>query len=231
MLERPRLSPSVPPPASARGGGQLALDVAAVYCAAFAVGFGYGFLVLQAGGWVGAEWERDMLRWFNANALPLWLDRVMLAVPLLGTNLTMLPAILVAGLWFWKRRRPMIGIHLLSLTCGSLFLNVSLKHLMNRDRPDLFPLRGLFDWPSYPSGHASLSVAIYFTIALMLRRERGWRWPFPVALLLVVITSYSRLYLSVHWPTDIIGGLFIGLVLLVGCWRVFAPHHRAATIP
>ena len=59
------------------------------------------------------------------------------------------------------------------------------------------------------------------TAALMLRRARGWRWPFAVAVLMVLLTCYSRLYLAVHWPTDLIGGILIGTVWLIASWKAF----------
>jgi undecaprenyl-diphosphatase len=171
----------------------------------------------------GATWERAMLSDVHAHALPAWLDQGMFMVPLLGTNLVILPAVLIVGLWLWKRKRqPRLALQLLIVSIGSLSLNPTMKHLLDRDRPDLFPQRGMFNWASYPSGHAILTTAFYFTIALMLWRMRGWRWPFAVALALVTITCYSRIYLSVHWPTDIIGGLLIGAVWLAGTWLSFS---------
>ena len=79
----------------------------------------------------------------------------------------------------------------------------------------------MYDWASYPSGHLILTTALYFTAALLLLRARGWRWPFAVAALVVVFTAYSRLYLSVHWPTDLVGGILIGGVWLMGTWKAF----------
>ena len=200
----------------------MALRVLAAYVAAWAVGIGYGFLLQAIGIWSGAGWERETLRWFHDRPLPHLLDQTMLAAPLFGTNLTVLPAMLVTGWWLWKERRePALGAHLVVVAVGSLSLNPTMKYLLDRDRPSLFPLRGMYNWASYPSGHAILTVALYFTLALMLRRARGWWWPFVVAPLIVLLTCYSRLYLSVHWPTDLIGGALIGLVWLVGTWWAF----------
>ena len=47
---------------------------------------------------------------------------------------------------------------------------------------------------------------------MFLYRARGWRWPFLAAALIFLANSYSRLYLAVHWPTDLIGGMFIGII-------------------
>ena len=207
------------------------LRVLLAYVAAWAVGIGFGLLLRAAGAWNGAAWERDVLRWFHDRPLPWLFDRMMLAAPLFGTNLTILPAMLIVGWWLWKERRePVLGAHLVVVAVGSLSLNPTMKYLLDRDRPSLFPLRGMYNWASYPSGHAILTVALYFTLALMLRRARGWRWPFIVAPLIVLLTCYSRLYLSVHWPTDLIGGVLIGVVWLLGTWYAFRSIEENAYV-
>jgi undecaprenyl-diphosphatase len=152
----------------------------------------------------------------------------MLAVPYVGTNLTILPLMLVVGLVLWRRyRRADLAIHLLTVSIASLSLNPSMKYLLGRPRPALYPLRGLWTWASYPSGHLILVPALYFTTSLMLLRAYGWRWPFVVTALIIVVTGFSRLYLQVHWPTDLIGGLLIGFTWLFTSWQAFHQHHLA----
>jgi len=201
----------------------LAFEIAAAYVAAWLTGIGFGYLLTRTRAWEhGAQWERAMLTWMHDRPLPTLLDKLMLAMPYLGTNLTMLPLMIVAGLVLWLRYgQRLIAAQLLLVSVGSLSLNPTMKYLLDRDRPSLFPLRGMYNWASYPSGHAILTVALYFTLALMLRRARGWWWPFVVAPLVVLLTCYSRLYLSVHWPTDLLGGALIGTVWLLGTWTAF----------
>jgi undecaprenyl-diphosphatase len=129
----------------------------------------------------------------------------------------------------WKKRRqPLVAANLVVVTVGAFTMNPTMKYLLNRDRPALFPMRGMFNWESYPSGHAILTPALYFTLALLLYRARAWRWPAVAAAALVVVISYSRLYLGVHWPTDIAGGLLMGVVWLIGTWMAFTRYARSA---
>jgi undecaprenyl-diphosphatase len=105
---------------------------------------------------------------------------------------------------------------------GSLVLNAVLKDVFSRPRPELWPHRGQYQWSAYPSGHAIVGVALFFTVARMLCRERGWRWPFAAAAALLSVNLYSRLYLGVHWPTDVLGGLIVGFVWLCVTEYAFA---------
>lgn len=207
-----------------RGGARrrLLLGIAAAYVGAWAIGVGFGFGLKGTRWWdAGARWEHAVLGAFH-RPLPPLLDQAMLASVYLGTNLVILPAMLVLGLWLWRvRHAPLVAVHLLVVCVGSLSMNASMKYILSRDRPMLFPQRGMYAWASYPSGHIILTTALYFTAAQMLHRRRGWRWPFVVAGLMVLVTCYSRLYLSVHWPTDLVGGMLIGLVWLAGTWKAF----------
>lgn len=185
------------------------------YLAAILAGAAYGTWVRVAGEWnAGRGWERTVLEAFNAS-LPQPLDAAMLVLPWLGTNVTLIPAILLAAIWLdrWRRRRD-LAVHLIVVELGSYTANPILKFLFSRDRPDLWEKRGQFAWSSYPSGHAIASVAVLLTVAWLLWRERGWRWPWGVAAALLLVSLYSRLYLGVHWPSDVIGGVLVGVVWL-----------------
>ena len=184
------------------------------------ISFGYGLKGTRS--WErGAAWERSLLRAVH-DELPRWLDQVMIGSVYIGTNLVLLPAMLVLGVWLWRVKRvPLVAIHLVIVCLGALSMNGTMKYLLSRERPTLFPQRGLYAWASYPSGHVILTTSLYFTVALLLWRARGWRWPFAAAAFIVALTCYSRLYLSVHWPTDLIGGMLVGVVWLTLSWTAF----------
>ena len=195
------------------------------YAAAWVMGISFGYALKSTHWWdTGAPWEYAVLRAFH-QPTPAWFDAAMRGSVYLGTNLVILPAMVLLGLWLWRvKHTPLTGFHLLVVCVGALSMNGAMKWLLSRDRPTIFPPRGLYAWASFPSGHLILTTSLYFTAALMLQRTRGWQWPFVGAAGMVLVTCYSRLYLSVHWPTDLIGGILIGVVWLVGSWKAFTSY-------
>jgi membrane-associated phospholipid phosphatase len=191
--------------------------------AALLVGLLFAALMQRGGNWnEGLAWERElMLRTHVRFIAPI--DFVFLTLPWLGTNITLIPIVLVVGAWLVvRRKRPDLATHLVVVALGSLTLNALLKGIIDRPRPDLWELRGQHAWAAFPSGHAIASVSVVLTAALLLRQERGWRWPLRVAIVLLVFSLYSRLYLGVHWPTDVLGGVAVGGVWLVATYIAFA---------
>jgi undecaprenyl-diphosphatase len=172
------------------------------------------------------KWEQDVLHFVQGD-VPFVLDFLLLVFPWFGTNLTLIPVIAAIAIWLWvKRKRVDLAMWLLVVQLGSYALNPALKGTFDRIRPDLYPKRGWYGWASYPSGHAIASVSVLFTIAVMLHVERGWKWPYLVVAIIAAGFAYSRVYLSVHWPTDVIGGMLVGAIWLWACYRGFRPASR-----
>lgn len=194
---------------------------------ALLIGVGIASWVQSRGGWDrGLLWERELLTQVHANTLPKAIDVLFLVIPWLGTNFTLVPMVLIPAAWLWlRRRRRMLALHLLTVLVGSSALNFLLKFLYDRPRPDLWERRGQYQFASYPSGHAIASVAVLITVAMLLQRFKGWRWPWFVAALILGFSLYSRLYLGVHWPTDVIAGYVMGTVWLAGTLVAFTERR------
>ena len=119
---------------------------------------------------------------------------------------------------------------------GASLLNASLKFSLHRARPEIVPHLTVVDNASFPSGHAMISAAILLTVGAMLsetvKSSRARLFIMLFAALLVFLIGLSRLYLGVHWPTDVMAGWFLG-----GIWAlmVFAANRvlrrRAAGKP
>ncbi len=123
--------------------------------------------------------------------------------------------LLVAGAWRrWSNPAflvgPLVGVVLLS---GLVFVAI-LKQVLNRERPShlwfAHPQEDIYSY-SYPSGHTTTSFAIAF-ILLLVTAKTPKAWLGWLALLWALLVGFSRVYRGVHWPSDVLGGLFAGLV-------------------
>lgn len=120
---------------------------------------------------------------------------------------------------------------------GSWLTNEALKAFFQRARPDAPALVTATGY-SFPSGHAMISFAFYGLLGYLLwqygRRRPGWaiRLGALVAWLLAITIGISRIYLGVHFPSDVIAGYVAGGVWLTGCIMIlFIIHHRQAQFP
>jgi len=119
---------------------------------------------------------------------------------------------------------------------GAIILSQSLKLGFGRPRPDLVPHGARVYTQSFPSGHAMMSAAVYLTLAGLLARTqalpRAKAFIIAVAVLLTTLTGASRVYLGVHWPSDVAAGWAAGAAWAVLCWSVmYALQRRGAVEP
>jgi undecaprenyl-diphosphatase len=155
---------------------------------------------------------------------PAWMENVLLDLTALGgsTILTLVVLAIVGFLLLQGRRRTALFITVTSATGEAL--NAAMKAVFSRARPSIVPhLRDAFS-TSFPSGHAMESAIIYLTLGAMLMRIAEGRltkiYCFTMALLLTFLVGVSRVYLGVHYPTDVIGGWIIGMFWASVCWLV-----------
>lgn len=107
---------------------------------------------------------------------------------------------------------------------GGTLVSTVLKSFFQRARPDLVPHAMEVYTASFPSGHAMLSAVAYLTLGTMLMRlQDGWRakaYVLAVALLLTLLVGASRVYLGVHWPSDVLAGWALGAAWAMACWAL-----------
>ena len=201
--------------------------VALSFVTAFATGSALALLVKQIGWWPGAGWENDIIHAVHRTVTPV-LDTVMLVLPLFGTNYSLAPIVAVVAVILWRRKFQAVALHMVVVQAGSWALNPALKFTFPRERPMLYEQRGQHAFPAFPSGHSIAVVAVLLTAALLLYKYRGKTWGFWLVGTFFLLNSYSRIYLSVHWPTDLIAGTIVGAIWMFGVWRAFGPAHERA---
>lgn len=152
---------------------------------------------------------------------PAWLEWAARDVSALGgfTVLTLLT--IAAGGFLLIVRRYVDALVLFAAVIGATTLSESLKLGYARPRPDLVAHSVETLGSSFPSGHATLSAATYLTIGALLAHAQQRRsvksYIHVTAICLAVLIGVSRVYLGVHWPTDVLAGWFLGAAWSILC--------------
>jgi undecaprenyl-diphosphatase len=155
---------------------------------------------------------------------PAWLALTMADITALGG----IPVLGIFGLialgYLLLARQGRAALLLLVSLPGGLVLNTLLKRGFDRPRPELVAHMVEVHTTSFPSGHAMLSAIGYLTLGTLLagaatgRRQQSYILGVAVALTLLI--GASRVYLGVHWPTDVLAGWCLGAAWAMGCWLV-----------
>lgn len=143
------------------------------------------------------------------------LDQLFLFITsLAGAVFIVIITIVLAGA-FYFRKEIYNSLYILLTLGGTLVLNMTLKIFFKRTRPDLWSLLVVEKSYSFPSGHAMISMALALTLIVLTYHSRV-RWvSLSLGLFYVLIIGFSRLYLGVHYPTDILGGWLISSIWIV----------------
>jgi undecaprenyl-diphosphatase len=149
------------------------------------------------------------------------------ALTWLGSSWVLLPAALLLG-WQLVRRGARVRPLLLAVTPLSFWLLVALlKQQYRVTRPPAGVAANLGF--SFPSGHASMSMAAAVVLSYVLVREGlAPRWAFVIGPVLAIAVGLSRIYLDVHWTSDVLGGWAIGAAYGAACCALYAWAHRRA---
>jgi undecaprenyl-diphosphatase len=189
--------------------------------------------------------DRAVLVWLHAHASPP-IDALALLGAALGSGAALWAVLLLGSLYLlWSRHLYSLALLWVSLVGGRALQGV-LKAAFQRPRPHLFGdelhlLGRTFHYPtseSFPSGHALTAMVVYGTLAYLVARlepsVRLRRWTLLGALVLVVEIGLSRLYLGVHYPSDVAAGWLVGFVWATTCAlaielvRMLAGRHPEA---
>ena len=157
--------------------------------------------------------DRSIAQTLHSHAIP-WLTRGVIVITYVGSGWVLVPLAALVTAVLFQRRHWGEGLILVSATSGAAFLNWMIKLLIHRPRPEFVdPLIHAGGY-SFPSGHSATAAAFYMTLGLL---GAGWvrRWETRVYVLLaavfaVALVGFSRLYLGVHYLSDVLAGYALG---------------------
>jgi len=202
-----------------------------------------GALVAIAGTWAFATiadevmegstqaFDEAVLTWIGSNRPP-WVEAAMLEITFLGTGLVAMVLVGVAALFLWLTQHRYSAALLLVSTGGGLLLNSILKAGFSRPRPQIFTWGTHALTSSFPSGHAMSAAVVYGTVAYLAARLQKRRWArvltLLVALVLILLIAASRLFLGVHYPSDVFAGMLVGLAWAAFCMATLEAFQKFA---
>jgi undecaprenyl-diphosphatase len=188
------------------------------------------FALIAKGVAAGATLRFDdaILLWAHAHTSPV-LDGLALLGGALGSGAAAWLAIAGGTVVLWRTRHHWSALLLWASVIGGRILNTELKGFFDRPRPSLvhgdlhllgvtvaFPSN-----PSFPSGHAITSVIVFGTLAYLVVRieptARLRHWTVGVALAIILLIGTSRIYLGVHYPSDVLAGYLVGFLWATSC--------------
>lgn len=156
---------------------------------------------------------------------PAWLQETGRDFTALGSNSVLSLLVLAGSGVLLLARRRAAAMFLFGSFAGALALESVIKHWLARPRPEIVPHAARVFTASFPSGHATVSAAVACALAFLLPHltpdRRLWVFAAAVAACLAFVVGASRIYLGVHWPTDVAAGWALGAGWACFCRATF----------
>jgi membrane-associated phospholipid phosphatase len=190
------------------------------------VGLAICFVILLGLSWLFQEvWEKEAFSFDTTILLKIHrlanpvLDQLMLSITRLGNPEVAVCMVGATFIWLWWKHRRIEAKMFAIASLGAVILNQGLKLFFEKPRPILWPRLITETSFSFPSGHAlgSLVIGGFLAYLLASQFQRAAVAIYGGAIALIAAIGFSRLYLGVHWPTDIISGYGVGFLWLMTC--------------
>ena len=192
----------------------------------------YGFLevteeIFDGDPWHFDEWLLRRLRRHDDLAVPIgppWLAALVIEITALGGVAVLCVALLFAVGYLVLEHRRDAAVLVIVASAGGGLLSVGLKQVFARHRPTIVPHLITVDSLSFPSGHSMAAAVIYLTLGALLARfavrRRTRIYVIGLSFALTFLIGASRVFLGVHYPSDVLAGWSAGLAWALLCWLV-----------
>jgi undecaprenyl-diphosphatase len=193
-------------------------------------GLGFGLLAQDVFEGSTAGLDRDLLLALRSSADlsdplgPPWLEEAAGDLTSLGSLSVLGLIVLASALCLLFGGNGRAALLVLAAVAGGVLLVTALKIGFARPRPDIVPPLARVFSTSFPSSHAALSAAVYLTLGALFARIAAARpmkvYLVTLAVFLTVVVGVSRVYLGLHYPTDVLGGWCVGAAWAMLCWAI-----------
>ncbi|WP_301110094.1 phosphatase PAP2 family protein [Sporosarcina sp.] len=158
-----------------------------------------------------------------------WLTTVMRTFTTIGSTLTVALIAVAALVILIRTKHRAQALLLVAVLSGTGILNQVLKFIFKRERPDLHRLIDIGGY-SFPSGHTMMAFSLYTVLTYIIWRNLRNTWSrtlaVAIAVFMIVIIAVSRIYLGVHFPSDIVGGVYASAVWIIASIAVYQRFQR-----
>jgi undecaprenyl-diphosphatase len=165
---------------------------------------------------------------------PGWLEGAARDVTGLGGDTVLTLVTVAVAVYLVMAGKRGAALLVVLTVCGGLVLSTLLKIGFERPRPDLVPHAVRVYTASFPSGHAMLSAVTYLTLGALLARFEEQRrikaYFLGLAVFLTLLVGASRVYLGVHWPSDVLAGWCVGAAWAAFCWFLALQLQRRGEV-
>ena len=155
---------------------------------------------------------------------PKWFEEMMRDFTALGSTGVLTVMVLTIAGFLAMTRKGYAALFVLASVIGGVLISQTMKWAYARPRPELVPHGAEVYTASFPSGHSMMAAVVYLTLGALLARTQVDRavkvYILAVAVIVTVLVGVSRVYLGVHWPTDVLAGWALGAAWALTCWLV-----------
>jgi undecaprenyl-diphosphatase len=165
---------------------------------------------------------------------PTWFHGAMVSITAMGSGTVLTLITVIAAGYLIAERKPAVAAFTVSSVAAGALLGTVLKSVYSRARPDVVTHLVGTHSASFPSGHAMNSAVVYLTLAVLIARTAQDRrisaYLIVVAIVMTLVIGFSRVYLGVHWPTDVVAGWCVGGLWAMTCSLVAKSLQSARQI-